>query len=80
MLSTAKHNRWNYVVTGDDKWFDLETKFKRICLQHRDPRLVPAKQIIHPPKMMITIFWLPYGFHAIEALPPSKTFTSESCS
>jgi hypothetical protein len=77
MLRAARHNSWNYFVTGDESWFYLETSHETIWLQHGDPRPVREKKVINSPKVMLTVFWSPNGFHLIEALPAGQTFTSD---
>lgn len=77
ILSAARHNSWNYLVTGDESWFYLETSYERIWLQRDSPRPVREKKVINSPKVMITVFWSPNGFHLVEALPKGQTFTSD---
>jgi hypothetical protein len=76
-LRSAKHRGWTDFLTGDESWFWLAIDYEPQWLPRDAERLTRPRKMISSPKAMIVIFWSPFGFPVIQALPPEARVTSE---
>jgi hypothetical protein len=77
VLANAKRCAWSFIFTGD--WFcffDYEAHSKTWLSPDADSPEV-AKHLINIPKVMITIFWNPFGIHVLAALPERTSLDAE---
>jgi hypothetical protein len=65
-----------YLNRGWVLFFDYKTHSKIWLPPDVDSPEV-AKQLINIPKVMITIFWTPFGIHVLAALPERTSFDAE---
>jgi histone-lysine N-methyltransferase SETMAR len=74
VLTKAKRRAWQFIITGDESWFCYYTSHSKIWLPTDADAPEVAKQLINPAKIMVTIFWNPYGIHVLSALPEKTSF------
>jgi hypothetical protein len=68
--------RWRFILTGDESWFfDYNAKRKLWVLPDVDVPQV-ARELINAPKVMVTLFWNPWGVHMSNALL-SESFNAD---
>jgi hypothetical protein len=61
LLAKAKRRAWQFIITRDESWFFYCTPYSKIWLPADADTPEVAKQLINTPKIMITIFWNPFG-------------------
>jgi hypothetical protein len=69
LLAKAKRRAWQFIITGDESLFFYVTSHSKIWLPRDADTPEVARQLINTPKVMITIFWNPFGIHFVAALP-----------
>jgi hypothetical protein len=77
LLAKAKRRAWQFIITGDELWFFYYTPHSKIWLPADANTPEVAKQLINTPKIMITIFWNPFGIQVLAALPEKTLFDAE---
>jgi hypothetical protein len=70
--------RWSFILTGDESWFfDYNPKRKLWLPPDVDaPQVARQLNKINTPKVMVTLFWNPWGRHVSKALL-SESFNAE---
>jgi hypothetical protein len=69
VLRLALHHAWKYIVPLEGAWFYCSNDFDRPWFPHDELPPSFPKQTGASQKLMITVIWNPYGFHAIQSLP-----------
>jgi hypothetical protein len=77
LLAKAKRRAWQFIITGDESWFFYYTSHSKIWLPADADMPEVAKRLINTPKIMITIFWNPFGIQVLVALPERTSFDAE---
>jgi hypothetical protein len=77
VLAKAKRRSWQFIITSDKFWFFYYTPHSKIWLPPDANTLEVAKRLINTPKMIIIIFWNPFGIHVLAALPEKTSFDAK---
>jgi transposase len=75
-LQTAKRLRWRFILTGDESWFFYFTPKRKLWLPPDADAPQVARQLINTPKVMVTLFWNPWGIYVSNALV-GESFNAE---
>jgi histone-lysine N-methyltransferase SETMAR len=69
--------QWHDIVTLDEFWVYLYCEHDLMWMVPGE--IVPdrARQTVQSPKLMLTIFWNPSGFHIVKALPKGGKFSTQ---
>jgi hypothetical protein len=68
VLQTAKELRWRFILTGDESWFFYYNPKRSLWLPPDVNAPQVARELINTPKVMVTLFWNPWGVHVSNAL------------
>jgi hypothetical protein len=77
-IESAEHQRWRYLLTGDESWFYFSIDHENIWLQDGVQIPTRPKKTISSAKRMLTVFWSSLGFSVIQSLPKGVPFTGEN--
>jgi histone-lysine N-methyltransferase SETMAR len=77
LLAKAKRCAWQFTITDDESWFFYYTSHSKIWLPADADTPEVAKHLINIPKIMIPIFWNPFGIQVLVALPEKISFDAE---
>jgi histone-lysine N-methyltransferase SETMAR len=72
--SQGKKRTWQFILTDDESWFFDVTPHSKIWLPRDADTPEVARQLINTPKVMVTIFWNPFGIHVLAAFPEKTSF------
>jgi hypothetical protein len=65
----AKRRAWQFIITVDEFWFFYVRPHLKKWLPCDINTPEVARQLINMPKLMVTIFWNPFGIHVLAELP-----------
>jgi histone-lysine N-methyltransferase SETMAR len=68
VLQAAKKLRWTFILTGDESWFFYCNLKGKLWLPPDVDTPQVARQVFNTPKVMMTLFWNPWGVHVRNAL------------
>jgi histone-lysine N-methyltransferase SETMAR len=77
LLAKTKRRAWQFIITSDESWFFYVTLHSKIWLPYDADTPEVARQLINTPKVMVTIFWNPFGIHILAALLEKTSFDAE---
>jgi hypothetical protein len=77
LLAKAKRRAWQFIITSDKSWFFYYTPHSKIWLPADAETPEVAKQLINTRKIMMTIFWNPFGIQVLAALPEKTSFNAQ---
>jgi histone-lysine N-methyltransferase SETMAR len=77
LLAKTKRRAWQFIITGDESLFFYVTSHSKILLPCDADTPEVARQLINKLKVMVTIFWNPFGIYVLAALQEKTSFDAE---
>jgi hypothetical protein len=77
LLAKAKRRAWQFIITDDESWFFYYISHSKIWLPADADTPEVAKQLINTSKIIITIFWNPFGIQVLAMFPEKTSFDAE---